>query len=368
MKPINKTLSLAIGALCGSALLTAPAAHALDIGAFADIGYASSNEPGSPDSFAIGGLDLYSTQKLSANTTAFFEFVFENNGEAFVTDVERYSVKHTFSNALQLAAGRFHAPLGYWNSHYHHGVLIQDTPSRPGFLDFEDGNNATLPMHNVGLTATGNLSAISYELSYANSSAYDTTGGAGSGEILVPNVADQNNKKAIFGHLGYKVPGQNLNLGLSYMNNTLFEAGTNAGYGTSPGDALVEMTVIGLDGRYAVSNFDALFEYYSFDNAAQAGVGDGASHTASAYYAQLGYRFADKFKAVYRHEAVDFDTGASVDEYFNILGTAVSTTDVAALRYDVDDTNAVTLEYKTYSPDGGDSVDTTTVNWSFMMF
>ena len=86
----------------------------------------------------------------------------------------------------------------------------------------------------------------------------------------------------------------------------------------------------------------------------------------------MGYRFADKFKATYRHESVDFDTTAnssSQDEYYAIIGrTEPWTTEVACLRYDVSDSNALMLEYKQEKPEVTDSVKTMTLNWSFMMF
>ena len=374
MKPTKKNLSLLTSALCGAALLAAPAAYAgIDLGMMGDVSYTStsSSDPtkDEPTAFSFGGLDLFSTQKIDPQTSTFFELVMENDGDAFVVDVERYWIKHQFNQAFSLGAGRFHAPLGYWNRNFHHGVLLQDTPSRPGFLDFEDGATATLPMHVVGLLAEGKFGGgFGYELSYANSSAFDTNGGS---EILIPNVADVNNKKAIFGRLLYQLPAQGLHVAGFFMNNSLSEAATSgSAYGAAFGDELVKQTVAGMDFRYEKMGFDVLAEYYNLKNKAQTGIGDGKSHTANEYYVQLGYRFADKFKAVYRHEDVTFDYKAgNVDEYFNIIGRAEPwKTDVVALRYEVSDSNALTLEYKKETPEVTESVKTTTLNWAFMMF
>jgi len=381
MNPTRKTLSLLTSALCGAALLAAPAAYAgIDLGVMGDVSYTStsSSDPtkDEPNAFSFGGLDLFSTQKIDPATSAFFEVVLENDGDAFVVDVERYWIKHQFNQAFSLGAGRFHAPLGYWNRNFHHGVLLQDTPSRPSFLDFEDGTTATLPMHVVGLLAEGKFAGgLGYELSFANSSAYDTSAGLGSGEILIPNVSDVNNKKAVLGRLLYQLPSQGLHVAAFFMNNSLSEAVGGvmpAGWTMTPaaGDELVKQTVGGMDFRYEMKGFDVLAEYYNLKNKAQSGVGDGKSHTANEYYVQLGYRFADKFKAVYRHEDVSFDYKAgNMDEYFAIIGRAEPwKTDVAALRYDVSDSNAIMLEYKNEKPEVTDSVKTTTLNWSFMMF
>jgi len=374
MNPTKKTLSLLTSALCGAALLAAPAAYAgIDLGVMGDVSYytTSSNDPTKeePNAFSFGGLDLYSTQKIDPQTSTFFELVMENDGEQFVVDVERYWIKHEFDRAFSLGAGRFHAPLGYWNRNFHHGVFLQDTVSRPSFLDFEDGTTATLPMHVVGLLGEGKFARnFGYELSYANSSAFDTVSGS---EILVPNVADVNNKKAVLGRLMYQLPAQGLHVAGFFMNNSLSEASPSTdAYGLTLGDELVKQTVGGMDFRYEKAGFDVLAEYYNLKNKAQAGVGDGKSHTANEYYVQLGYRFLDKFKATYRHEDVTFDYKAgNVDECVAIIGRAEPwKTDVACLRYDVSDSNAVMLEYKKETPEVTDSVKTVTLNWSFMMF
>ena len=376
MKPTKKNLSLLTSALCGAALLAAPAAYAgIDLGVMGDVSYYSTSSSDAtkdePNAFSFGGLDLYSTQKIDPQTSTFFEMVMENDGDAFVVDIERYWIKHAFDRAFSLGAGRFHAPLGYWNRNFHHGVFLQDTVSRPSFLDFEDGTTATLPMHVVGLLAEGKFARnFGYELSYANSSAFDTVNGS---EILVPNVADVNNKKATLGRLMYQLPAQGLHVAGFFMDNNLAEASTTTdAYGLTLGDELIKQMVYGLDFRFERAGFDVLAEYYNLDNEAQPGVGDGQSHTGTEYYVQLGYRFADKFKATYRHESVDFDTTAnssSRDEYYAIIGrTEPWTTEVACLRYDVSDSNALMLEYKQEKPDISDSVKTMTLNWSFMMF
>ncbi|MFQ5479086.1 MAG: hypothetical protein ACE5E4_10765 [Candidatus Binatia bacterium] len=33
--------------------------------------------------------------------------------------------------------GRFHNPLGYWNTTYHHGTFLQPTIARPDIIQFE---------------------------------------------------------------------------------------------------------------------------------------------------------------------------------------------------------------------------------------
>lgn len=45
--------------------------------------------------------------------------------------------------------GRYHAPLGFWNTEYHHGLHLQTSTSRPGIAAFE-GGDGPVPMHFTG--------------------------------------------------------------------------------------------------------------------------------------------------------------------------------------------------------------------------
>lgn len=53
-------------------------------------------------------------------------------------------------NETHLWLGRFHNPLGRWNTQFHHGANLQTSVSRPGMTEFED-DGGIFPMHIVGL-------------------------------------------------------------------------------------------------------------------------------------------------------------------------------------------------------------------------
>ncbi len=50
--------------------------------------------------------------------------------------------------------GRFHNPVGYWNSQFHHGSYMETSISRPSVVEFED-DDGILPMHLTGLLVEG---------------------------------------------------------------------------------------------------------------------------------------------------------------------------------------------------------------------
>lgn len=341
-------------------------ASAVEFGAFANAKYSNSDAVGESGAFAIGGLDLYAFQEIDEKTSGFIEYVFENDGEGFVLDLERLWVKRSINEKLSLAIGRFHSPLGYWNRNMHHGVLLQDTAGRPGFLDFEDGDSAILPLHVVGLMANGALTnEISYELSVGNSPSINSADAqAGNAvEIGIGNVADQSDGKSVGGRVTYKPAGRDYSVSAFAMQNSVVDVG---------GAELVSQTISGIDARYENGPFDVLTEYYSLKNDSQTSFAgnanvaayDASSHTGTAYYVQFGYQATEVLKATYRYEDVAFDLD---DAYFALLGKGEETHNVLSFRYDLDDSNAVKVEFNRAEPVIGDDSTSVVVDWEFMM-
>jgi hypothetical protein len=62
--------------------------------------------------------------------------------------------------------GRFHTPLGYWNTQFHHGVYLQTAVTRPAITEFEDGGGP-LVMHTAGLLFDGLKEVKDWGLGYS---------------------------------------------------------------------------------------------------------------------------------------------------------------------------------------------------------
>lgn len=123
------------------------------------------------------------------------------------------------NDAFHIGMGRFHPPLGYWNGHFHHGILMQDTVTRPFFLAFESGGgrNAILPMHLIGVLAEGEISrGLRYEAAVANSNVIDTSTASG---LEVPNRADLGRAKTLVGRLYYDDYQHPFKPGITLMSN-----------------------------------------------------------------------------------------------------------------------------------------------------
>ena len=360
-----------VGVMAASVALGSSSAMAAEFGLFGDVNFYKNNAPGENSAFSLGALDFYATTNITDDTQVFVEYVFEDSGSGLVTDLERLWIGKQFNDALKVAVGRFHTPVGLWNRSYHHGALLQDTVSRPFFLDFEDGAAGVLPVHIVGMLANGSVEAgsgeINYEAYVANGSSIDSSiAGLGATpgnkpELDINVASDPNGSKMIGARVTYAFADTPLVLGVMALNNVIAESAETGGL-IKFGDTLVDQKIYGADLNFDGEHFLALGEYYQFDNDTR--VGDGKQHTGNAYYLQLGYKFNERHRVVYRHARLDFD---ATDAYFQLLGARTGTHNVVAYRYDMDVTNAIKVEVNRNSPDAGSDDTTYVVQWAFMV-
>jgi hypothetical protein len=139
--------------------------HGLNMHGFADVGFTAAGA-GHTTGARIGALDFYLTPKFTDRIKALFELNFECCSDGAIgTDLERMQIGYTASDELTVWAGRFHTPFGYWNTAFHHGAQLQTSIKRPQFLDFED-SGGILPVHTVGLWATGSVRTSGGRLGY----------------------------------------------------------------------------------------------------------------------------------------------------------------------------------------------------------
>jgi hypothetical protein len=69
-------------------------------------------------------------------------------------DIERYQLTYKQNEYFQISAGRYHSAIGYYNTAYHHGTWFGTATGRP-FMYFYEDSGGLLPVHNVGVTASG---------------------------------------------------------------------------------------------------------------------------------------------------------------------------------------------------------------------
>ncbi|GHA78872.1 hypothetical protein [Cognatilysobacter bugurensis] len=119
-----------------------------------------SGSPGSASGFAAT-LDLFATVESERVRFLGEWFLTENSKE-----IQRLQLGWRFSGGDTLWAGRFHTPIGYWNTAYHHGTYLQTSISRPGIEEFE-GGHGPLPTHFTGLLWEGSAELATGAMHYS---------------------------------------------------------------------------------------------------------------------------------------------------------------------------------------------------------
>ena len=118
---------------------------------FADANYNVTNKN---NTFAIGEYDQFVTSQLTDHISFLGEAVFTYEESGFEVYVMRAIATYQFSNYFKVGIGRHHTPIGYWNTEYHHGVVIQPTINRSDPFIF-DHMGGMMPTHTVGVLISG---------------------------------------------------------------------------------------------------------------------------------------------------------------------------------------------------------------------
>ena len=93
--------------------------------------------------------DFFYTQDFG-NQRILVEALAEPEQDQSQLDVERLQYGWILNRNTDVWIGRFHNPLGFWNTHFHHGAYLETSATRPFVIHFED-DNGILPMHISGI-------------------------------------------------------------------------------------------------------------------------------------------------------------------------------------------------------------------------
>lgn len=144
----------------------------LKIAGFGDVNYSATDKPEGPKGFTLGQLALHMASELSPRVTFFGELSFTARADAgtgtpaatgFNTEVERMILRFDQSDMLKVSFGRYHTPINYWNTAFHHGQWLQTTIARPEMIQF---GGRLLPVHFVGALLEGAVPAAGWNLNY----------------------------------------------------------------------------------------------------------------------------------------------------------------------------------------------------------
>lgn len=120
---------------------------------FADFNYVASQRAVA-QGFRLGQLAAHTAAAITDHLAFFGEATLSPTATGYAPELERSILRYDFADVLKISAGRFHTPLGHWNTAYHHGVWLQTPTARPEALR---GDRLLLPIHFVGAMVEGNI-------------------------------------------------------------------------------------------------------------------------------------------------------------------------------------------------------------------
>lgn len=308
----------------------------LPLHGFADVGagWSSSQDPRRLRGFNAGSLDIYLTPQLGDRIKALFEVVFEHlPGEDTTVDVERLQIGYTVSDSLTLWMGRFHNPIGLWNTLYHHGANLQTSIARPRFIDFED-KGGIVPTHSTGIWASGktatSIGRVTYDLYMGNGPTIRNRG------LDINPVSDDTDNKLLGLNLGLHPNGASRGwaLGVHALGSTV-NARSTAG-------TVMSTTRLRMAGAYAEfdsETWNVLGEYYNQRNR---DVSTALSHSNNLWFVQASRNYGS-LTPYLRFERANLDPA---DDYFRslLIGRAYRRV-LVGLRYDLDTRSAIKTEF-----------------------
>ncbi|MGH8223756.1 MAG: hypothetical protein ACREQZ_12365 [Woeseiaceae bacterium] len=255
---------------------------------FGDLSYVSADGT-SADGFVIGQGVAHLSAALSESLGVFGEFSATARDSEYSFEIERLIVKYDFSDRFKLSAGRYHTPIGYWNSAFHHGAWLQTSVLRPEMVKF---GSRVVPIHFVGILLEGNLPSTELGLNYK----------AGLGNGRHSNIAragdagDVNGDRAWMLQIGARPRAlRNLDLGIGYYTDEI----------SLPGEPEIGEETVSAHAAWTRERPEIIVEYLHSEHDSALSTGG-----VDAWYAQFAWRLPgerSEWKPYARLESIDVD-------------------------------------------------------------
>lgn len=299
----------------------------LKIQGFTDINFSATDQPGTKSGFNLGQFVLHFASPLSPKVSFFGEISLTARPDSFAVEVERSIIKYEHNDHLKLSFGRYHTPINYWNTAYHHGQWLQTSIARPEMVQF---GGRFIPVHFVGALVEGSIPSGGLGLNYSVGL------GNGRGSIISRggDAGDVNNNRAWLVNLfvrpdrfyGLQVGGSVYRDKISLASNRDFRE-----------------WITSFHVAWTRENPEVIAE---FSNVNHDEVGHTHPFNSQAYYVQVGYRlpwFEKLWKPYYRFEYIHMP---GTDPVF--VGVSNLAGSVLGLRYDITTYAAVKAEYRNF--------------------
>jgi len=314
----------------------------LHIAGFGDVNYAATKHLEGARGFSLGQFVLHMSSELSPRVSFFGELSFTARTDAgsggpppatgFNAEVERMSIRFDHSDKLKVSFGRYHTPINYWNTAFHHGQWLQTTITRPEMIQF---GGRFLPVHFVGALVEGVTPAGGLNLNYQV--------GVGNGRNSVISRAgdagDVNGNRAVLA-TAFVRPDQLYGLqagGSVYADKVTLSSGRQ-----------FSERIVAAHAVWNKENPELIAEFAAVRHDENT---DATATWSKAFYVQAAYRLQDtlhQYKPYFRFEHVGVNATDAVYTGVNNLDGAT-----LGVRYDLAAYAAVKGEYRTWTRGAG---------------
>ena len=144
----------------------------LHLSGFGDVTFSAQKASEGARGFSDGQFVLHFASALSPRVNFFGELSLSPRADAgsgspaatgFNAEVERAIIRFDQNDLLKVSFGRYHTPISWWNTAFHHGQWLQTTVSRPEMVQF---GGKFIPVHFVGGLSEGAIAAGGLNVNY----------------------------------------------------------------------------------------------------------------------------------------------------------------------------------------------------------
>lgn len=312
---------------------------------FTDFNFSATDESGDVSGFNEGQFVLHLSSALSPRISFFGEVALTARATGFNSSVERAIVRLDHNDFLKLSFGRYHTPVNWWNTSYHHGLWLQTSIDRPEMARI---GGIFIPVHFVGGLVEGSVPAGGLNFNY------NVGVGNGRGDLIVNagDSGDFNNNRAWVGNVFVK---------------------PNRPFGLQAGGSVYRDKITLRDGREFREWISAAHVVWlredpefvvEFANVRHQALSTGETFDNQGLYVQFGYRLPwmeNAFKPYYRYEYIDVAGG---DPLFLELSNLRAS--IVGFRYDFSFFAALKTEFRHLVRPGSENVNGGFIQISFV--
>lgn len=306
----------------------------LHFSGFGDFNFSATSRLEGPRGFSEGQFAAHLASELSPRVSFFGEVTLSARADAgtgtppatgFNVEVERSIIRFDQSDALKVSFGRYHTPINWWNTAFHHGQWLQTTVTRPEMIQF---GGRFLPVHFVGALVEGKVPAGGWHLNY--------NAGLGNGRSSVisrgGDAGDSNGSRAWLVNV-FSKPDRPF--GLQFGGSAYIDRVTLASRRTFDEQIVAAHVVWQKEDPELIAEVAAVRHQET---------GQSTSVWNRAFYIQAAYRLPwrdRRFKPYYRFERVNI---APADVVF--AGVSELNASIVGSRWDVSQNAAFKAEYR----------------------